>query len=195
MNRITFWWRYVRGKIPWDSGVVPPEVIRLADHLPAGRSLDLGCGTGTSSLYLAGRGWRAIGVDFVQIAIGHARRKAKQQHLAAEFHCADVTKLSFLEPPFNLILDVGCFHCLAPDQQRNYADHLARLAVPGATYALYAHQPRLIDGSRVGVTEDEVAQVFAPAFALTAVERGVDNAARGDRPPNASAWYYLRRQA
>ncbi len=26
-RRLSFLWRYLRGKVPWDSGLVPPEVI------------------------------------------------------------------------------------------------------------------------------------------------------------------------
>jgi len=188
MNRIRFWWRYLRGEIPWDNPTVPPEIIRLADSLPPGHSLDLGCGTGNSSLYLAGRGWHAVGVDFVQIAIRMARRKAKAAHASAEFYCADVTKLGFLKPSFDLIYDIGCFHSLSAEIRERYVDQLRQLAHPGASYALYAHQPRLLNDQTFGVTPEEVTRLFAPAFTVTNVESGQD---RGTGP--ASAWYFLRR--
>ena len=41
-----------------------------------GRALDLGCGTGTTVLWLAQQGWTAVGVDFSSLAIESARRKA-----------------------------------------------------------------------------------------------------------------------
>jgi hypothetical protein len=40
---------YRRGLTPWDTGVTPPEVVELVEGktaMPAGRALDLGCGTG-----------------------------------------------------------------------------------------------------------------------------------------------------
>jgi len=40
----------------WDTGITPPEVVAViegAAAVPAGRALDLGCGTGTSTIYLA----------------------------------------------------------------------------------------------------------------------------------------------
>ena len=50
---------YRIGFTPWDTGQVPPELSALiegAGALPAGRALDIGCGTGTQAMYLAGIG-------------------------------------------------------------------------------------------------------------------------------------------
>ena len=46
-----------------------------ADVLP-GRALDLGCGTGTDSIYLAQQGWHVTGIDMVPEALAIARRHA-----------------------------------------------------------------------------------------------------------------------
>ena len=70
---------YLLGFKPWDSGVPPPELIAVVegkDRLTPGKALDLGCGTGTNSVYLAEHGWDVTGVDFVPRAIRAARQKA-----------------------------------------------------------------------------------------------------------------------
>src|SRR5689334_18211647 len=144
--RLEFWWRYLRNNAPWNTGIVPPEIVALASKLPPGRALDLGCGTGTSSLYLAGRGWKVTGVDFIPQPIRHARNKAKASGISADFYVADVTHLDFLQGMFDLVIDVGCLHNLTPDQRQLYAAELARLTEPGGTYALYAFWPRQING-------------------------------------------------
>jgi predicted TPR repeat methyltransferase len=57
---------YRLGLKPWDTGVVPPELVALVegpDALRPGRALDLGCGTGTHVVYLEHRGWLTTGVD------------------------------------------------------------------------------------------------------------------------------------
>ena len=61
---------------------------------PARRqSLDIGCGTGDNSIYLAKHGWQVTGVDFVAKAVDKARAKAAADKAAVTFHQADVTQL------------------------------------------------------------------------------------------------------
>lgn len=189
MNRLNFWWRYVRRQTPWDTQIVPPEITRLADKLSPGRALDIGCGTGTSSLYLAGHGWKVTGIDFIPGAIRRARQKARVANLEVDFHVADATRLDFLHEPFELAIDIGCLHTLSVPQQERYAETLARLTVPGATFALYAFAPREINGRTVGLSPDDVAARFAPAFTVVESKQGRD---KGEGP--ASGWYYLCRE-
>jgi hypothetical protein len=50
---------YRRGLTPWDTGVTPPEVVELVEGktaMPAGRALDLGCGTEQFELSIGPRG-------------------------------------------------------------------------------------------------------------------------------------------
>jgi len=184
-RRLRFWWRYLRRQTPWDTGITPPEVVALAEELSPGHALDLGCGTGTSSLYLAERGWEVVGVDFVPKAVQQARQRAAERHLSAEFYVGDVTHLDFLDGPFNLLIDVGCLHSLPADGRSRYAAHVRRLSHAGARFALYAFGPR---GDR-GIGEEDVRQLFEPAFVVEQVQHGQD---KGNG--TASAWYFLRRQ-
>ncbi|MBN1681236.1 MAG: class I SAM-dependent methyltransferase [Anaerolineae bacterium] len=197
-RRLNFFRRYVTGNTPWDSGIVPPEITAWitaaqAGGIPPGRALDLGCGTGTTTIYLAEHGWDAVGIDFAPNAIWKARRKARQLDLpgTAHFHSADVSRLGFLssDPPFNLAIDVGCMHSLAPDQRRRYAAHLARLTRPGTAYLLYAFLPRTgHHGQPIGIDPDGVTALFGPAFTLADHTLGEDVTG-----PMASGWYTLHR--
>lgn len=193
-RRGRFVWRYVRGDAPWDSGVVPPEIVAWLEHAERpGRALDLGCGTGTTSLYLAGRGWDVTGVDFAPNAIWRARRRASGRTLTGRvrFQVADVSRADFLRraPPFDLLIDVGCLHGLHTDRRAAYAANAARLAAPDASYLLYAFMPHISPrGEQRGLTPDEVRALFAPAFEVVETVVGVE-ATR----PRPSAWYTLRR--
>lgn len=194
MNRMFFTLMYWRGRPPWDSGVTPPEIVATVegpDALPPGRALDLGCGTGTSSLYLAKHGWQVTGIDFTEPAIERARTKARQEGIGpdrARFLQGDVTRLGALPlgEPHTLIYDVGCLHGVPVAERSRYAEGVARAAAPGARYMLYAFERRSGPGP-AGLTEADVRALFAPGFTLERVERG------SDRNASSSAWYWLRR--
>ncbi|MFQ3535954.1 MAG: class I SAM-dependent methyltransferase [Aggregatilineales bacterium] len=192
MSQLKFWWRYLRRNTPWDTNITPPEIVMLADRLQIGTALDLGCGTGTNVIYLAQRGWRAVGVDFAPNAIGMARRKARRARVDAfaQFYVGDVTQLGWLErsvhAPFTFALDIGCLHALSPQQQRAYAAQLARLTAQGATYALYVHQCR--NQTDFAFTPEYVGALFEPRFVLVSAAHGTDTTSG-----HTSAWYELRR--
>jgi SAM-dependent methyltransferase len=90
--------RYRTGDVPWDHEQPPPEVIALAEELAPGQALDLGCGYGRASIYLAQRGWTVVGVDFIPEAIDGARARAGAAGVSdrVDFYVASVTRLDFL---------------------------------------------------------------------------------------------------
>jgi len=86
---------------------------------------------------LAEKGWQVTGVDFVPKAIRTARKKAKQANVNVDFFVGDVTRLGHIEGPFDLILDIGCYHSLDPSGMQAYRDQVRRLLAPGGTYMIY----------------------------------------------------------
>lgn len=189
VRRLLFELRYRLSRPRWDTGIAPPEVRRLIEdeRLPPGRALDLGCGTGTSSVYLAEHGWQVVGIDFAPRAIALAQRRAASAGVTerTRFLVADVTALPDLGALFDLALDVGCLHSLPVATRRRYAAGVARALRPGATYLVYAFLHR--DGGP-GLREDEMRELFERDFEAVAVERGVEHGLA--RP---SAWYRMRR--
>lgn len=184
MRRLFFTLFYWLARPPWDTNVTPPELVDLieAQRLSPGRALDLGCGTGTNVIYLARHGWQAVGVDFVGRAIGEARRKARAAGVSAQFFQADVTRLDFLNPAFDLILDIGCLHGIPVGRRTAYRDGLTRLLRPGGIFLCYAFKP---GGPMGGIAAAEMLDLFGEAFTRTKVEPGEEN---------RSAWYTFRRK-
>jgi cyclopropane fatty-acyl-phospholipid synthase-like methyltransferase len=135
---MTFDMWYLR-RPPWDSGIVPPEVEDFIQMNAPGRALDLGCGTGTSSLGLARAGWTVTGVDFAWRAISTAKTKARALDLNIDFLVAQVTRLpqQIFTFSFDLVLDIGCFHGLSPSGKACYLDQLEHLLTPEGTWLLY----------------------------------------------------------
>ena len=152
-----------------------------------GRALDLGCGTGTTVLWLAQQGWTAVGVDFSPLAIESARRKADWTS-GAMFVEGDVTRLDELEVggPFDLVLDVGCFHGLPARRRDAYVRQAAGVARPGARMMIFAFGARWRwPGSR-HTREPEIRRRFGQAFEIERVTLG--------REPSGAAWFFLRRR-
>ncbi|BCX03344.1 MAG: type 11 methyltransferase [Candidatus Roseilinea sp.] len=192
MDRLKRWfefnrWYLRRERPPWDTGVSPPELLAFIEAHPPGRALDLGCGTGTNVVTLARHGWRVTGVDFAVQAILAARRKARAAGVQADLRLGDVTRLNDLTGPFDLILDIGCFHGLPVGSRPAYARNVKRLLAPDGTFLLYVMFKDDARSKRSGIFEADLA-CFAPELAPVARADGQDSA-RG-RP---SAWLTYRR--
>ena len=87
---------YRLGLIVWRRAAPPAELVTLIEGpnaLPVGRALDLGCGTGTDTIYLAAHHWDVTGVDMVPKALAIARRNATAAGVAPHFVEGDVTRL------------------------------------------------------------------------------------------------------
>jgi len=186
---------YLLGFKPWDSGVPPPELVSVVEgpeHLPPGKALDLGCGTGTNSIYMQQHGWETTGVDFVPRAIAAARRKASAAALSPQLLVGDVTRLGELNlgGGYSLLLDLGCFHSI-PDEGRDaYVTGVSAAAAPGATILLFGFL-RGEGGNRLGprgLLAGEVERRFAGSW------EGMP-AAPGARSGRLNAvWYRLRKR-
>ena len=143
----------------WDTGISPPELMNFLKNRPAGRALDLGCGTGTNAITLAKHGWEVTGVDFISKAIRQARNKARDANLPINFQRRDVTNLGGIAGPFDLILDIGCFHSLSPLGRKAYIANLDGILAPGGTFLLYGFLNSVDDRSERGLNEEDITQI------------------------------------
>ena len=184
---------YRLGFKPWDSGVSPPEltsVIEGPDRRAPGKALDLGCGTGTNSVYMARHCWDVTGIDFVPRAIATAKAKAREAGVGPRLLVGDVTRLGELGVggDVTLALDLGCFHSIRDDRRDAYVDGLTKATAPGADYLVwgfYKPPTRLVNAH---LTQDEVERRFQASW-------DVVRAWSGDRPDRfAGRWYHLKRR-
>jgi 2-polyprenyl-3-methyl-5-hydroxy-6-metoxy-1,4-benzoquinol methylase len=104
------------------------EMIRRVG-LPAGaRVLDVGCGTGWTSLFLAEAGFAALGVDLVPANIEVARRRAERWSSGARFAVADMETLD-LDGSFDAALLFDALHHVR--RQAETLRRIGRLVEPG----------------------------------------------------------------
>ena len=187
--------RYASGDIPWDDPSPPPEVLEFIPSLEAGRALDLGCGYGRASIYMATRGWDVDGIDFVEQAVEMARRRSKEAGVSARFHVASITDLGFLPGPYNFALDVGCGHALDDEGLSLYRAELCRLIAPGGYFMLFARMKITQHDdseSPPGLYEDKLLEEFDNGFTLTWAEHSETLTNDGSSWP--SAWFRFQRK-
>jgi SAM-dependent methyltransferase len=156
-QRLIFGLMYRLKKTPWDGHALSTRLRAAAAELPRGRALDVGCGTGDASIFLASSGWEVTGVDFVETALDRARAKASAARVEPRFVRADVTKLheAGVGDGFGLIVDQGLLHGLSDAARAAYAREVTAVAAPGARMVLGAfprgerREPRGIDRSEI----------------------------------------------
>ncbi len=127
---------YASGQTPWDSGEPDPALVAAveAGTIPAGRALEVGCGTGTNALWLAAHGFDALGVDVSPLAIDRARAKMGDGRTACRFEVLDFLK-DPPEGPFDFVFDRGCFHVFdAPEVRARFAALVAGVLRPGGLW-------------------------------------------------------------
>ncbi len=100
---------YRRASVPTE----PSELlVRFSALLPpGGLALDLACGAGRNSLFLAERGLRVVGVDSSERALEQGRGLARRRGLRIAWVRADLERFSL--PPASLDLIV-CFYYRDP---------------------------------------------------------------------------------
>ncbi|WP_017238231.1 SAM-dependent methyltransferase [Streptomyces sp. SS] len=146
--------RWTEGGAEWwdgfyeDRGKAVPFFVEKPDEslvghverglLPAGgKALDLGCGPGRNTLYLASLGYEVDAVDLSPTAVAWAEERAREAGVGdgVRFRCEDVFTAA-LEGPYDLVYDSGCFHHLPPHRRVGYLAFLDRVLAPGGHFAL-----------------------------------------------------------
>ncbi len=127
------------GNPPWDTGISPPELINFLENHESGRALDVGCGTGTNLLTMAGYGWRVAGMDIALLPVLKARKRLHASGYPDDVFLGSVTSRQLENRRFELVLDIGCFHSLNEEGRKLYRQNLREWLVHGGHFLIYAH--------------------------------------------------------
>jgi ubiquinone/menaquinone biosynthesis C-methylase UbiE len=192
LRKLYFNLLYLFTEPPWDTGISPPELLDSIEKHPstssgrARRAIDIGCGTATNVITLAKAGWQVTGVDFAPRAIKLAKRKIKKAGIQAEILERSATNLHEISGPFDLALDIGCFHSVQ-DKKGGYLAELNRILAPGGYWLMYGvFNPDPVSNGP-GLAEADLERIQA---SMTQVWRQ-DGLEKGKRP---SAWFLYQKQ-
>jgi len=188
---------YRRKKLPgWDVGRPASELVQTiqAGTIKPGRALVLGCGTGTSAIYLAGKGFDVTAVDVAPTALTLAKAKADKAGVSVRWLVADVVALPELEP-FDFIFDRGCYHHVRRYDAKGFVSNVRRLTREGSFFLLLAgnaNETRHYGPPRV--KETELVTDLAADFAFQELREMRFEGRDPNRKSGPMAWYALLRR-
>ena len=124
---------------PWEGGP-RAELVDLvtSGRIAPGRAIDLGCGSGANSIFLAEHGFDVTGVDFSPVGLEKARR-ATPPSLSVEWLPGDLTATSIpgVFGTFDLLVDYGVLDDLSGPAQEAMAATVLRLSHPGSVFVMW----------------------------------------------------------
>jgi SAM-dependent methyltransferase len=163
----------------WTSKDPRPELVELvkSGKIKPCRTIDIGCGEGFFSIYLASKGFDVLGIDISDKAIGYARDNATKAGIKAEFRQLDFYNLQSLKERFDLVLEWSILHMILPPRREEYIRIVADVLNPGGKYlsvSFSVKSPRFGGSGKVRDTpfdtklyfasKEELRQMFAPHF-------------------------------
>ena len=188
--------RYESGDTPWDIGKPDFNLIQTVTTMAVEpcKALDIGCGTGDNSIWLAQKNFQVTGVDISEIAIEKAREKASNAKIKCTFMVIDFLTNKIEGAPFGFAFDRGCFHSLSSDEERqSFAENVAaHLTKDGLWLSLVGNA----DEQRQGPgppqrTARDIVNSAEPSFEILSLVSGYLGS---NRPNPPRAWVCLMRK-
>jgi SAM-dependent methyltransferase len=149
-------------------------VRRLCERLPTGTALDIACGEGRNTLWLARLGWRVLGVDFSAAAIERAATLAAAERDDVQLHVSWRVADVIAEPPrpdrYDLAL-ISYLH-LAPGDFEQVLRGAARSVRPNGRLVVVGHDRRN-SAEGVGGPQDAELLYVPDELAAVAIDEGL----------------------
>lgn len=122
----------------WELGKPRPILVEFVEKglIKKGKALDLCCGAGTNTIYLAKKGFEVTGIDISPTAVGIARAKAEQANAKINFIVHSFLELPFEDEMFDFVFDMGCFHHVEPGDRSKFIRGVHRVLKNSGQYML-----------------------------------------------------------
>jgi SAM-dependent methyltransferase len=144
-----------------------------------GRAIDVGCGNGRNSIFLARHGFSVEAVDLSETAIEWARERAAQAGVVVSLTQASVFDLGLQAAEYDLVYDSGCFHHIPPHRRAQYVELIVGAIRPGGWLCLTCFRPeggsgysdaevyeRRSLGGGLGYTEERLREVWSKGLRI-----------------------------
>lgn len=120
----------------WTRTEPQQELIELVEKgkIKPCKAIDIGCGEGWYSIYLASKGFDVLGIDLSEKAIQYAKKNAANEMVNVRFVAMDIADLDKLKEKFDFVLEWGVMHHIMLPQRREYIKNVANLLNPNGKY-------------------------------------------------------------
>lgn len=130
-----------------------------------GTALDMGCGSGVDSVYMAKHGWQVTSLDFMDEALDMTRQLAADEAVELNIVQTDVLAWDNTEQ-FDLLLDAGLLHNMQREKIPSYKKKILDWLKPDGDFVLshwesQSDHDRMFGGPR-RATREQVTELFAP---------------------------------
>ena len=120
----------------WTGTNPPEELVKIIESgkVKPCKVIDIGCGEGFYSIYLASKGFTVTGIDISEKAIKYAKQNSRKQGLDIKFIAMGITDLDRLNESFDFVLEWALMHHIIPSHRERYVKNVSRILNPGGKY-------------------------------------------------------------
>jgi SAM-dependent methyltransferase len=194
----TYDWAKNWHDLPWSHEKPTLFLPQVCHERKPGRVLDIGCGAGTDSVFMARQGWAVTALDFVPKALEYTEQRAKEAGVKVTPVEADITEWQ-APHGYDVVLDHGLLHNMDPVRHQAYRERLISAIGEDGDFILLHWHPRFPGqpNGKMGprrVSRADIEAFFAPElqlrlFALEEFEDLPDMVGGG----MSQAYYWFRR--
>jgi len=158
-------------ELPWELGKPRPQLVKLVESgiiKQGSRALDICCGAGTNTVYMASKGFVVSAIDISPRAIAIAKEKAKKAGVKINFKTGSSVELPYGDEEFDFVFDMGCFHHIYPEDRERFIEGVHRVLTKGGKYFMTCFSRR--NGTAWNhFTEEHLRSIFSQLFSIIEV--------------------------
>lgn len=161
--------------------------------------IDVGCGNGEVSRWLAEQDFPVTGIDYSAAAIENCRSLSAGQGKPINFEVADLCDPDLRLEPAACLFDRGCFHRIAENFRPAFARNVALATIPGGHFLLLSgtFQDARFENYRgarsAPALKEHVESIFGDYFTIERADSAVINASKDQGAMPAVAFWMVRK--
>ena len=159
--------------VPWNLVPCDFDIFNIlnkyAKPFTNAKILEIGSGFGKNLSYMRKSGYNAIGIEFIKSAY---EKSLQLPFVDNNVICGDITNTLFNEAYFDVIIDIGCLHCLPNEKRQIALSEVSKIIKKDGIIISRCFKPKdmkwlnayPILSESFGVDKNEFLKLFTPYF-------------------------------